>query len=273
MHHHVSSLLAFSSLLQKICVLIYIGFVIYFLITEIRSVIRLKRAYFQQFWSWIEMSIIFCSLGCITVYFWRLKESKRLGTLFQQTNGFTYVNLQLAVYVNDVFTFLFGFCCFFANIKFIRLFRSNPRLSLFTDTLRIAAVELLHFAVMFSIVFFAFLALFHLLFVSNITSCSTILETAQMLFEITLMKFDVTQFLGASAILGPVVFCLFVIVVVFVCLSMFLSIIIESFRHAREKIADNDHMLTFMMDKFLRWTGERLCYRMSNLRRNFFLFF
>lgn len=244
-----------------ICILIYILFIIYFLISEIRSLMRLKRDYFRQFWSWIEMAIIFCSLGCIVVYFWRFKESKRLGTLFEKTNGYAYVNLQLAVYVNDVFTFLFGFCCFFANIKFIRLFRSNPRLSLFVHTLRIAAKELLYFAVMFSIVFFSFLALFHLLFVSNIADCSTMLGTAQMLFEITLMKFDVSELLGASAVIGPVVFTFFIILVVFVCLSMFLSIINQSFRLARQNIIDNEHMFTFMMTRFLRWTGENLCCR------------
>jgi hypothetical protein len=243
-----------------ICTIIYIGFIIHYLITEVRSFYRLKCQYFRRFWSLIELGNIFCSCGCLGVFFWRYKESKRLSSLFEQTNGYSYINLQLAVYINDILTFLFGVCCFFASIRFIRLIKSDQRLSLFTRTLHFAAKELLSFAFMFSIVFMSFVALFHLLFISHIYACSTLLSTTQMLFEITLMKFDSTELIGASAVLGPVAFALFVLLVVFICLSMFLSIINDSFHQAQENVPDDPHLLTFMLNKFLRWT-RKICHR------------
>jgi hypothetical protein len=224
----------------------------------------LKLVYFKEFWSYIDVGIIVCSWSSFGIYIWRYKEAKRIGNLFEKTNGYVYINLQLAAYVNDILTFFLGFCCFFGTIKFLRLCRFNHRLSLFSQTLKYASKQLIAFAMMFSIVFMAFLTLFYLLFVSHILSCSSLLQTAQMLFEMTSMKFNINDLMEASAFLGPFCFSLFIFIVVFICMSMFLSIINDSFRHAREnaKVKSNqeEDILSFMFYKFQRWTGFELFY-------------
>ncbi|CAF3719120.1 unnamed protein product, partial [Adineta steineri] len=245
----------FTSILQLVCTIFYIFFIIYFIIIEIQLLFELRLKYFHQFWSLIQLGIIGCSLGSIGVYFWRFQETNRISQLFEQTNGYIYINLQLAVYVNDILTFLLGYCCFFSTIKFIQLFRFNQRISLFAETLKYCAKELISFSLMFAIVFISFLSLFYLLFVSKLSSCSSLLQTAQMLFEMTLMKFNASQISGADAFLGPFCFTLFMLLVVFVCLSMFLSIISNGFHHAKENQKEDQIMLSFMLKKFLRWTG------------------
>ncbi|CAF1320727.1 unnamed protein product [Adineta steineri] len=245
----------FTSILQLVCTIIYVFFIIYFMIIEIRLLFELRLKYCHQFWSLIQLGIIGCSLGSIGVYFWRFQETNRISQLFEQTNGYVYINLQLAVYVNDILTFLLGYCCFFSMIKFVQLFRFNQRISLFAETLKYCAKELISFSIMFGIVFMAYLCLFYLLFVSKLSSCSSLLSTAQMLFEMTLMKFDASQIMRADAFLGPFCFTLFMFLVVFVCLSMFVSIISDSFRHAKDNQKDDQTMLSFMLKKFLRWTG------------------
>jgi len=224
---------------------------------EIRSFYKLKLNYFKQIWSLIEIGIIACSWSGVGVYIWRYRESQRIGKLFQETNGYVYINLQLASYVNDILTYLFGFCCFFGTIKFLHLCRFNERLSLFVKTLRHAGKALLSFAMMFSIIFMSFLCLCYLLFVSEISSCSSLLGTAQMLCQIALLKFPTNDLTGAAAFLGPFCFSLFIILVVFICTSMFRSIIIDSFRRARENINNaHQHIYSFMFDRFLRWIGK-----------------
>ncbi|CAF4055957.1 unnamed protein product [Adineta steineri] len=245
----------FTSILQLVCTIFYIFFIIYFMIIEIRLIFELRLKYFHQFWSLIQLGIIGCSLGSIGVYFWRFQETNRISQLFKQTNGYIYINLQLAVYVNDILTFLLGYCCFFSMIKFVQLLRFNQRVSLFAETLKYCAKELISFSLMFAIVFMSYLSLFYLLFVSKLSSCSSLLSTAQMLFEMTLMKFDASQIMGADAFLGPFCFTLFMLLVVFVCLSMFFSIIIDSFHHAKDNEKEDQVMLSFMVKKFLRWTG------------------
>jgi hypothetical protein len=76
-----------------------------------------------------------------------------------------------------------------------------------------------------------------------------------MLFEMTLLKFDSSQLTGAALFLGPFCFSLFIIFVVFICMSMFLSIIHDSFRLARRNGTDDQELFSLMLKKFLRWTG------------------
>ena len=247
---------AFTSIFQVICSIIYLGLIVYFIVIHIQLFFHWKSAYFKQFWSYIELGIIVCSLTSVGLYVWRYREAQRIGKLFGQTHGYVYLNLRFAVYVNDLLTFLLGFCCFFGTIRFLRLCRVSPRLTLFARTLKHASDELLSFTLMFSIVFVAFISLFHLLFVSKISHCASLFQTAEMLFEMVLMKFDASELINASAFLGPFAFTLFIVLVVFVCMSMFLTILSDSFRHARDtNSGDDEGRIGFMYDRFLRWTG------------------
>ncbi|CAF1362531.1 unnamed protein product [Adineta ricciae] len=244
--------------IELIIVIIYMIIIIYFVWNEFQSCIKLQWKYFCQFWSLIEVGIIGCSWTSLGIYVWRLKEYERIGKLFSKTNGYVYINLQLITYINNIFTILFGFSCFFGTIKFICLCRFNQRLCLFIETLRYAGKELFSFAIIFSFIFMSFVSLFYLLFTSKISSCSTLLNTCQMLLKMMLMQFNAYELITAAAFLGPFCFSIFIILVVFVCLSMFVSIINDGFRRARENINDdNEELFSFMIKRFQRWMGFR----------------
>ncbi|CAF3969202.1 unnamed protein product, partial [Adineta steineri] len=253
------SFYAFTSIIQLICLIIYMIIILYFMWIEIRSVLKLKWKYFQQFWSYIEIGIICCSWINIGIYIWRYNECKRIGKLFNETNGYVYINLQLTSYINDILIFLLSFCCFFGTIKLLKLCRFNQRLCLFIQTLQYAGKELLSFSMMFSIVFISFVSLFYLLFISELDSCSSLFKTARMLFEMTLMQFNAHQFNQASTFLGPFCFSIFIILVVFICMSMFIAIINDNFRRAKENVRhnNNEDIISFMIKKFQYWTGMK----------------
>jgi polycystin 1L2 len=252
-------LLGFISLNYLIIIIIYILFIIYFIIKEIQSLFHLKFSYFYQLWSLINISIIICSWAGVGIYIWRYYEAQRIGTLFQETNGYAYVNLQLASYINYVFNILLGFCCFFGTIKLLNFCRFSRRLSIFNDTLKHAGKNLICFMFMFMIIFMAFLSLFYQLFISKVLSCSTLLRTTVMLFQMIILKFDVNNLYKANAILGPICSCLFIFFAVFICMNMFTSIIINSFRTVKKNIkltGNEDHQIfIYMIRKFLREIG------------------
>ena len=78
-----------------------------------------------------------------------------------------------------------------------------------------------------------------------------------MLFEMTLMKFDAYELMDASPFLGPFSFTLFILLVVFVCLSMFLTIINDSFRFVRDHPPSHrdidEQIFPFKFYRFRRW--------------------
>ena len=243
---------------QLIFSIIYMILIIYFMFLEMQSFIQLKWTYFRRLQSYIELGIIISSWINVRIHIWRFKEFQRISSLFRETNGYVYINLQLASYVNDISIYLFGFCCFFGTIRFLHLCQLNRRLSLFSQTLRNSGKALLSFSMMFAIVFIAFLCLFYFLFNSRMWSCSSLLHTAQTLFEMILMQFDASELIDAAAFLGPFCFSLFILLVVFVCMSMFLSIINDSFRRARESVnrSNDEDIFSFRLERFLRWTGN-----------------
>ncbi|CAF3727871.1 unnamed protein product [Adineta steineri] len=225
----------FTSITQFVSIIVYMIIIIYFMWIELRSVFKLKWKYIHQFWSYIEIGIITCSWTSVGIYIWGYNESKRIGKLFNETNGYVYINLQLASYVNDILIYLYGFCSFFGTIKLIKLFRFNQRLCLFIETLKYCGKELLAFFMIFSIIFFSFVCLFYLLFISKLESCSTLLKTIQMLFQTILMKFDAHELVEAGGFLGPFSFSLFIIFIVFICIKKIFQMIMKIYFYLWEK--------------------------------------
>ena len=94
----------FTSLTHLIASILYLVLIVHMMMVEVQSLIKLKRAYFRQFWSYIDAGIIACSWTSVGIYVWRYRELNRIGDLFSQTHGYAYVNLQQAVYINEVFS-------------------------------------------------------------------------------------------------------------------------------------------------------------------------
>ncbi|CAF3607443.1 unnamed protein product [Adineta steineri] len=256
---------------KLICSIVYMGFIVYYMQREFRSAFRQRMAYFRDFWSYVEIGIIACSWAGLGVYVWRAREAHRVAQLFQETKGYAFINLQLATYVDDSLTFLLGFCCFFGTVKFLRLLRFNRRMSTLSGTLSYAFKDLIAFSAMFAIVFISFLTLFYLLFSATIMECSDPIRAAQMLFEMMLLKFDVSDLLAANAFLGPLVFTLFIIFVVFICMTMFIAIIADAFRVVRVNVAlqGNEHEIVgFMINQFKKVTGLGTTQEMERLHMN-----
>ena len=254
-----SRLFGFSSVFHLVCTLLYLSFVVYLTVTEIVALIKLRRAYFRLFWSYVQWALIGCSWAGVPMSVWSWREMAKVGDVFRETNGYRFVDLSRVAEVEDVFTSLLGICCLLATIKFLSFSRFYRRLHLLADTLKNAAGDLFHFMVMFSIVLFAFIGLFHMLFVSKIWSCASLLQTAEMLFEMLLMKFDAGELLDAHPILGPLTFFFFIFFIAIVLCNVFVTIISGASRAARETLnveCENEEILPMIIFKFKRWTGE-----------------
>jgi hypothetical protein len=76
----------------------------------------------------------------------------------------------------------------------------------------------------------------------------------------SLMKLDAHGLSTAAAFLGPFCFTLFILLVVFVCMSMFLTIINDSFRTVRDDIKvtghGDQHIFSLMFYKFQCFIGR-----------------
>ncbi|CAF1619318.1 unnamed protein product, partial [Didymodactylos carnosus] len=188
----------------------------------------------------------------------RAFEQNRILTLFHQTNGYKVISLQIASQLHDYLAIFLAFCSFFVTLKLLRLLRFSYRISVLGRTLRLATKDLVLFGLMFSLIFVAFVCLFFLLFSTQLLECSDTLRTAQMLFEMMLLKFDVSDITRVHPILGPFSFSLYIIFVVFIIINMFVSIITDKFQKVNQDIENQPSeykIISFMINKFKKSTG------------------
>ena len=249
----------FSSLSPWICLLLLSILIILILLDECRLMMMMKREYAYRLWSWIEWAFLSCSIAAICLHFVQYQQMQTVGELFARTKGYAFVDLHSLTVSNRLFNDFLSLAGFFSILRFFQFCHYHRRLSWFTRTLAKAAKELISFSLMFTVIFIAFLCLFYFLFVGQISTCATLFETSRMLFEMSLLKFDAHELTDAASVLGPITFTLFILVVVFVCLSMFLSIINESFRQSRAAIGENrmaNRMFQMIVDQFLRRIGN-----------------
>lgn len=147
----------FSSIIQVIGGIICMLFIIYFTLIEIDCLIKLKKKYFNSIWSLIKWCIIICSWIGVGIYICLIREGSHLNEIIHETNGYKYLNIEKAVYFDNILTFIFGFCCFFSTLKLVYFIRLNSRLRQFGRTVQYVEKDLFYFGWIFCIIFISFI--------------------------------------------------------------------------------------------------------------------
>ena len=251
---HVSN----PNLFLMVCEIIYLCFILFFIIKEIRKIIKQKRDYLKEPWNYIELSIIVLSLGGLAIYFYHMIRSRTIAARFAEKNGNGYIKMQYVAYWNELLLYMLGWLVFLSAVKCIRLLRFNKRMSLLAQTLRHAAKPLMMFGIMFSLVFFAYAQFFYFIYVMELTNFSHIIYAVETCMQMLIGKFNFNLMQGASPVLGPLFFFCYVVTVYYILINMFLTILNESFasvRHNLDLQSNEYEMVDFIVHRFLQWTG------------------
>jgi len=117
-------------------------------------------------------------------------------------------------------------------LKYLNLF---PHLSMLSITLRNAIYPVISFSVMFFIVFLSCGQAFLLAFGPNLRDFSTFGEAMISLFRALLGDFDYPSLADADPVVGPVLFTVFIFLVLFVLLNMVRFFFFQSL-HEKEEV-------------------------------------
>ncbi|KAJ8248344.1 hypothetical protein GJAV_G00241000 [Gymnothorax javanicus] len=121
----------------------------------------------------------------------------------------------------------------------------NKTMTQLSSTLARCAKDILGFAIMFFIVFFAYAQLGYLVFGTEVESFSTFVKCIFTQFRIILGDFDYDAIDKANRILGPLYFVTYVFFVFFVLLNMFLAIINDTYSEVKEELSKETDELQF----------------------------
>ncbi|XP_023598983.1 polycystic kidney disease 2-like 1 protein isoform X4 [Myotis lucifugus] len=218
------------------CEIIFCIFIFYYVVEEILELHVHRLRYLSSIWNILDLVVILLSIVAVGFHIFRTLEVNRLmGKLLQQPN--TYADFEFLAFWQTQYNNMNAVNLFFAWIKIFKYISFNKTMTQLSSTLARCAKDILGFAVMFFIVFFAYAQLGYLLFGTQVENFSTFIKCIFTQFRIILGDFDYNAIDNANRILGPAYFVTYVFFVFFVLLNMFLAIINDTYSEVKEELA------------------------------------
>ncbi|XP_068213289.1 polycystin-1-like [Palaemon carinicauda] len=241
------------------CEVGFILFIIFYTVRETRAMYKNGRAYFKNYWSYAEIAIIISSYAMMVVYGLRYKATKDVLTVFKNTFGNGYVNLNYAALLNEVYLYLVSFIGFVGTLKFIKLLRFNKKIGVLSTTLRQCWDDLAGFLMAFFLCFFSFVNMFYFLLNIYIEEFSNFVVAIETCFSMMLGKFNFQQMKEVSIIV-PLMFFLFVVLNSWVLINLLLTVIIQAFieiKHDMLKQPNEYEIVDFVWGRFKAFIGAQ----------------
>lgn len=185
-------------------------------------------------------------------------ETSRLTERFRESHGNEYMKFQYVGAWSELFSYIIGWLVFFASLKFLKLLRFNKRMSLLASTLKNSCRDLMHFSIIFNIVFLAFIQLFYLVYAKNLTSFKTFITACESGLTMMMGKFEIYDMKMVEPVMTQLFIFAYVVTITFIVVNMLLSILNETFGAVRSDIAKQNNeyeIVDFMMNRFKLWTG------------------
>ncbi|KAF7666868.1 hypothetical protein LDENG_00089920 [Lucifuga dentata] len=218
------------------CEMVFCLFILYYIVEEILELRIHKFSYFKSVWNILDIVVIMLAIIAIIFNIFRtIKVDKLLGTLLQQPD--IYADFEFLAFWQTQYNNMNAVNLFFAWIKVFKYISFNKTMTQLSSTLGRCAKDILGFAIMFFIVFFAYAQLGYLLFGTEVETFSTFVKCIFTQFRIILGDFDYDAIDRANRVLGPIYFVTYVFFVFFVLLNMFLAIINDTYSEVKEELS------------------------------------
>ncbi|XP_064125155.1 polycystin-2-like protein 1 [Loxodonta africana] len=218
------------------CEIVFCVFIFYYMVEEILELHIHRLHYLSSIWNILDLVVVLLSIVAMGFHIFRTLEVNRLlGKLLQQPN--TYADFEFLAFWQTQYNNMNAVNLFFAWIKIFKYISFNKTMTQLSSTLARCAKDILGFAIMFFIVFFAYAQLGYLLFGTQVENFSTFIKCIFTQFRIILGDFDYNAIDNANRILGPAYFVTYIFFVFFVLLNMFLAIINDTYSEVKEELA------------------------------------
>ncbi|XP_061693168.1 polycystin-2-like protein 1 [Syngnathoides biaculeatus] len=220
------------------CEMVFCLFILYYIVEEVLELRIHKFSYFKSIWNILDVVVILLAIVAIVFNIFRtVKVDKLLGKLLDQPQ--IYADFEFLAFWQTQYNNMNAVNLFFAWIKVFKYISFNKTMTQLSSTLGRCAKDIVGFAIMFFIVFFAYAQLGYLLFGTEVESFSTFVKCIFTQFRIILGDFDYDAIDRANRVLGPMYFVTYVFFVFFVLLNMFLAIINDTYSEVKEELSSH----------------------------------
>ncbi|NXJ45132.1 PK2L2 protein, partial [Spizaetus tyrannus] len=214
------------------CEITFCLFIITFIIQEAIKIVKLKKEYFRSAWNWLDLLLLVVSIFAIAFNIYCTVE---VSLLMEEllSDAHVYPDFYFLAFWQVLYNNMIAVNIFFAWIKILKYVSFNKTMTQLSSTLSRCAKDIIGFAIMFFIIFFAYAQLGYLVFGSQVEEFSTFQNCIFTQFRIVLGDFNFETIEATNRILGPIYFITFVFFVFFVLLNMFLAIINDTYSEVK----------------------------------------
>ncbi|NXK48861.1 PK2L2 protein, partial [Chauna torquata] len=217
------------------CEIAFCLFIITFIIQETIEITKLKVEYFKSAWNWLDLLLVVVSILAIVFNIYRtIAVSLLMEKLLSDSN--VYPDFHFLAFWQVLYDNMIAVNVFFAWIKIFKYVSFNKTMTQLSSTLSRCAKDIIGFAIMFFIIFFAYAQLGYLVFGSQVEDFSTFQNCIFTQFRIVLGDFNF-ETIEVNSILGPIYFISFVFSVFFILLNVFLAIINDTYSEVKADFA------------------------------------
>ncbi|XP_065660228.1 polycystin-1-like protein 2 isoform X3 [Hydra vulgaris] len=238
--------------------ILFIIMMLLFSIRECRFLYRSGWRYFLEFWNLVEIALILLSIVAVGFFFYKNHLAKVLLQRMPAKKPQSFINFQFASYWDLTYLYIVSVIVFFVTLKFIKLLRFNRRVSMLSSTLKAAWYPLSMFGIILFIVLCSVISSASIVFGTLLEGYQNYFKTIASIISLLLGKFSYSQFENANSVLGPVFFFGFNVMVNWIIMNMFLSILNDVFAVVCTNLEyqNNDYeMVNFIMEHFKDWLG------------------
>ncbi|XP_040459658.1 polycystic kidney disease 2-like 2 protein [Falco naumanni] len=215
------------------CEVTFCLFIITFIIHKAIKIVKLKKEYFRSAWNWLDLLLLVVSVLAIAL---NIYCTAAVSLLMEEllSNAHVYLDFYFLGFWQVLYNNIVAVNFFFAWIKVLILeyvqFNKSTRLP---SILSCCAKDIIGFAIIFFIVFFAYAQLGYLIFGSQVEDFSTVQNCIFTQLRLVLGDFNFDTIEAANRVLGPIYLITFVFFVFFTLLNMVLAIINDTYSEVK----------------------------------------
>ncbi|CAF4229923.1 unnamed protein product, partial [Rotaria sp. Silwood2] len=238
--------------------LLFVIFTIYSSVHEILLLIKQKREYFNKFWNVISFITAVFSITVMIMYGTKKTLTRLAIRSLRKTEMGEFVNFNAIGSFDEVYSYIVALVTFFTMLKFLKLLRFNKRIGMLSQSLSYARQDLNSFAVVFAIFMIAYAHMGFGLFGRSLQSYKSFFTALTTCFRMLLGEINAPDMLAVSRVYGSFYFLSFITLVFIALLSIFLTILNDSFAHVKRELAasqQKNEMMDFMWSAFRKVAG------------------
>lgn len=228
-YQHVGNL----GIVTFICEVVYVIAIAIFSIKKFIQIYKTRCEFFQDKWQVFDLVIIVLTSVCIGVYFARLILTNITMSKFSENKN-RFVNFSHIAVTDEILSAMIATLVFLSTLRLLRVLSYNKRLIELASVLTHAFKELVGCAVMFGIVYFAYVAAGYLFFGRYLHTYKDLLVAMTTISNALIGRNSINDLRETTPVIAEIYYFTFVLFVMWILMTMLNATLNKSITEIRQ---------------------------------------